>query len=87
MSENCDLARRGLEQSLQNFYGRRLPCSVWPKQSKTFAGLNFQIQPAYSLDLSIVSLAQVSTLDGCGQGRILAHQEQNEGQIHPRSPE
>ena len=71
----------GCEQPLEDFDGGRLPCSVGPEQAETFARLNFKIQTANGFDLAVVSLAQVTTLDGSRHLSILT---ENAGARVPR---
>ena len=43
-AEHFHISRIRIRESFTNFYGRRLPRPVWPKQTETFPRMNFQVQ-------------------------------------------
>ncbi len=57
------MPRSGFEQAFKNFDSGRFPSPVWTEQTKTFSGVNLQIQPANSFDFAVVGLAQIAALD------------------------
>jgi len=71
VSQNRYLAGGWLEKSFENFDGRSLPCSVGTEQAKTFAGLDFKIEPAHGFDFAVIGLAEIAALDGYGHVQIL----------------
>jgi hypothetical protein len=71
VAKNGYLSRGWLQQALKDFNGRSFPCSVWTKQTEAFASLNLEVQTAHGLDLTVVGLPQVATLDSGSHAGIL----------------
>ncbi len=72
LTENCDLARGGREQTLEDFDGGGLPCAVRTEQPEAFAGSDGQRQASHRFDLAVVGFAQLSAFDGGRHRGILA---------------
>ena len=71
MAENRYFAGSRLEQSLKDFNGGGLSRPVRTEQAKAFPSFNLQVETAYGFDFSVVSLAQIATLDGNRHAGIL----------------
>jgi hypothetical protein len=63
-SQYLDLAGGGRQQPVQDFDGRGLAGSIRAQETKTFAGLNCQVEAPNSFDLSVVGLPQAPATDG-----------------------
>src|ERR1700734_1093558 len=71
VAKNGYVSRRWLQQALKDFNGGSFPCSVWTKQTEAFAALNLEVQAAHGLELTVVGLPQVATLDSGSHAGIL----------------
>ena len=74
LAEDGDLAGGRCEQSLENFDGCGLPCTIRAEQSEALAGSNRKRQATQGLDFAVVGFAQIAALDGGGHGGILAEE-------------
>src|ERR1035438_820108 len=63
MAKDADFPRRRSQQTLKDFDGRGLPCTVRTKQTEAFASLNAQTEAANGLHFAVVGLAQIGALD------------------------
>src|SRR4029077_10174744 len=74
VTEDANVARRRREQTLKDFDGRGLPCSVGAEESEALAGFDLQADAADGFDFSVVGLAQVGALDCCRTHRSILSQ-------------